>query len=273
MIKLVAIDLDDTLLDSKLSISPPTVDAIRQAIKAGVMVTLATGRMYQSALPYALELGLDVPLVTYHGALVKTSKTRETLYHKTVSVQLAKQVIQAAEARGFTGINLYMNDEVYVGNNNTTIMEYSQMARVDYTRVEDLPGVLTTGADKIMVIDAEAKLDALAPVLRDMVGERLHITKSKPHFLEITHPEATKGHALEFLAGRLGISRAEIMAVGDSYNDLEMLEFAGLGVAMGNARPAVKERADFVTLANDAHGVAEAIRKFVLAEHVPDSGE
>ena len=264
MIKLVAVDLDDTLLNSQLQISPTTAQAIRSAIERGVVVTLATGRMYQSALPYALQLGLDVPLITYHGALVKTSLSQEVLYHKTISVELACKIIDLAEEKGFRGINLYLNDELYVTADNPAVEAYTRLARVPFNTVADLRDTLTAGADKIMIIDEEAKLDWLAPLLRETVSNQLHITKSKPHFLEITHPAATKGQALDFLAGKIGIDRSQVMAIGDSYNDLDMLEYAGLGVAMGNARTEIQDKADFVTAKNDADGVAEAIQKFVL---------
>ncbi len=267
VIKLVALDLDDTLLDSELKISPPTASTICRAIEQGVVVTLATGRMYRSAQPFALELGLDVPLITYHGALVKTSLTKEVLYHKPVPMELARKVISSVQEQGFD-VNLYQNDELYVRKGNPRIQDYSDLAQVSYTEVGDLLSCMYTDTEKLLVIDEEEKLDRLAITLKELIGDKLHITKSKPFFLEITHPEATKGQALDTLANNLGITRREVMAVGNSYNDLDMLEYAGVGVVMGNARPEIKERADFVTLTNDEHGVAEAIKRFVLAEVV-----
>ncbi len=263
MIKLVALDLDDTLLDSEFKISPETARAVRTAIERGVTVTFATGRMYSSALPYALELGLDVPLITYQGALVKTSQSKEVLYHRPVPLELARELITHLFAKGFD-VNLYMKDQLYAQAGNSWVEEYRKIARVPCQTVPDLLASLTTAPDKVLVIDEELKLDRLATEVREAVGNRLHITKSKPFFLEFTHPEATKGQALATLVEKLGITRQEVMAVGDSYNDLDMLEYAGTGVAMANARPEIKAKADFVTLGNDEHGVAEAINRFVL---------
>ncbi len=262
-IKLVALDLDDTLLTSKLEISPNTAEAIRRAKAQGVTVTLATGRMYRSALPFALDLGLDVPLITYHGALVKTSVSKEVLYHRAIPLDLARLITQIASNLGFH-LNIYMNDELYATNRNPHIKGYTDLARVPYIEVPDLLSVLSIKPDKLLIINDEHKLDDLALNLRDLVGNKLHITKSKPYFLEITHPQATKGQAIQALVEQLGIKPAQVMAVGDSYNDLDMLEYAGVGVAMGNARPEIQEKADYVTRGNDEDGVAEAFYKFVI---------
>lgn len=263
MIKLVAIDLDDTLLNGKLAISPRTADAIRQAMDKGVIVTLATGRMYQSALTYALELGLDVPLITYHGALVKTSLSKEVLYHRPVPLHLARKVVDYTVGKGLD-INIYMSDELYVQAGNKHVDEYIKISNVDFYTVPDLRAALQTEPHKILVMDAEETINRLGEELRAITGGQLHITKSKPFFLEITHPEANKGKALETMAKNLGIEQEEVMAIGDSYNDLEMIKYAGIGVAMGNARAEIQKAADFVTCSNDEHGVAEAICRFVL---------
>lgn len=263
MIKLVALDLDDTLLNTELAISPSTAEAIHRAVERGVTVTLATGRMYSSALPYALELGLNVPLITYHGALVKTSITKEVIYHRTIPLGLAQQIAKVIRNLGFH-LNVYMNDKLYAESGNPHIAGYSNLARVPHTEVKDIFAAIKHEPDKFLVIDEERKLDGLAQTLRELVGNTLHITKSKPYFLEITHPQATKGQAMDALVRYLGVQRSQVMAVGDSYNDLDMLEYAGVGVAMGNARQEIQQRADFVTSSNDEDGVAEAIYKFVL---------
>lgn len=116
----------------------------------------------------------------------------------------------------------------------------------------------------MLIIDDPAFLDELSPILRELLGDSVHITKSKPHFLEIMHHEGTKGLALEFLAAHFGCELSETIAVGDSWNDHEMLEAAGLGVAMANSIPALKEIADFITLSNNEDGVKFAIDKFIL---------
>lgn len=263
MIRLVALDLDDTLLNSQLAISPETAASIKRAMEQGVTVTLATGRMYRSALPFALELGLDVPLVTYHGALVKTSRSKEVICDWPVPLGPARDVVRLAKEFGFD-INLYVDDELYAGTGHRYINAYVNLAKVPYRQVPDLLDVLHKEPHKILLIGEEEKLDEFDAVLRKQFPGQLHIAKSKPYFLEITSAAGTKGHALDELTRNMGISQQEVMAVGDSYNDLEMLEFAGTGVAMGNARPEIQAKADFVTLSNEENGVAAAINKFVL---------
>jgi hypothetical protein len=137
---------------------------------------------------------------------------------------------------------------------------------VEAVLVDDLiAGLEKNEAMKIMAISHDEKqLLDMEGKLKASYGDRLHITRSKPYFLEVMHCEANKAKALEVIARHYGIERQEVMAIGDSYNDLEMIEWAGLGVAMGNAFKSIKDAADFVTASNDEEGVAEALRKFVL---------
>ncbi|RYD07145.1 hypothetical protein N752_00755 [Desulforamulus aquiferis] len=128
----------------------------------------------------------------------------------------------------------------------------------------DLLKFLNQDPTKVLVVGDEALLDNLWREMAQHFGESLHITKSKPHFLELSHPQATKGHALDMLAKGWGLNREQVIAIGDSYNDLEMIEYAGLGVIMGNARQDVKDKADYVTNSNEEDGVAEVIKKFIL---------
>jgi Cof subfamily protein (haloacid dehalogenase superfamily) len=143
---------------------------------------------------------------------------------------------------------------------------YSRLAGVEIKLIDDLIGGLESyEAMKIMAIsNNEETLLTIEQTLKTKYEDMLHITRSKPHFLEIMHPEADKAKALEIIAKHYGIERHEVMAIGDSYNDIEMLEWAGLGIAMGNAFETVKDAADFVTASNEEEGVAEALRRFVL---------
>ncbi|MGI6713201.1 MAG: Cof-type HAD-IIB family hydrolase [Bacillota bacterium] len=261
--RLLAIDLDDTLLDNKCCVSPRTKEAIKKALDKGLYVTLATGRMYRSALPYALELGMDVPLITYQGALVKTSVTKEILYHRPVPLELAKEVIREGEKRGFPS-NIYLDDRLYVDRMTPEAEGYLKLAKVPAKEVGDLSSFLTEEPTKVLLMGEESKLNELWPQMAQKFGKQLYITKSKPNFLEFTHPDATKGQGLVAVSRFLGVKKEEIMVFGDSYNDLELFKYAGFSVAMGNAREEVKKQADYITQNNDDDGVAEAIEKLVL---------
>jgi len=264
-IKLVALDLDDTLLDPGLKISAACAQAIREARAQGARITISTGRMFRSALPYAQQLRIDVPLITYQGAWVKNSLSGEILYNKPVPDMLAREIIQYFKAAG-VHCHSYYDDQLVMESLSEEGRFYSQLAGVDIVLSNDLLGDLKHyDAMKIMAIIFDERLVLeMEQELRSKYGEKLHITRSKPYFLEVMHPLANKAKALEVVAGHYGIQRHEVMAVGDSYNDLEMIEWAGLGVAMGNACEAVKDAADFVSFSNEEEGVCEALRRFVL---------
>jgi Cof subfamily protein (haloacid dehalogenase superfamily) len=265
-IKLVALDLDDTLLDPGLKISDACVESIKEARQRGVRITISTGRMYRSALPYAQQLEIDVPLVTYQGAWVKNSLSGEVLYHKPVPKEKAREVMHLLKSSG-VHYHSYYNDQLVMESLSPEGRFYSQLAGVEVNLVDDLIARLDTEeAMKIMAISKNEKLlMELQKHLKLTYGKKLHITLSKPYFLEIMHPEADKAKALKVVAGHYGIKRQDVMAIGDSFNDIEMIEWAGVGVAMGNAVQAIKDAADFATSSNEEEGVAQALQRFVLS--------
>lgn len=264
-IRLVAMDLDDTLLRDDWTLSPRVVDAIQKARKKGVKVTLATGRMAISTRPYVQQLGLDVPVITYHGALVQQVLSGEILFRRVIPSALASEIVQDVLERGFHA-QIYLRDRVIVQELNKWSQEYARIASVAIEQ-EDLVTLLAQepeGVEKILLMADEQDLDRLAPELNERFGDRVHLAKSKAFFLEMTDIAVNKGVALAALADRFGIAQEEIMAIGDSFNDLEMIKYAGLGVAMGNARPEIQALADVVTATNEEDGVAEAIERYVL---------
>lgn len=264
-IKLIALDLDDTLLDSGLRVAPECIAAIQAARARGVRVTISTGRMYQSALPYARQLEIDVPLITYQGAWVKNSLTEEILFYKPLEYEMSKQIMEFFREFG-VHYHSYYNDELCMEQFTEEGNYYSRLAGVKPLIVGDLIAELDRNeAMKIMAItDNQKVLLEMESELKSRLGQSLYITRSKPYFLEVMSRHASKANALQVIASHYGIDRKEIMAVGDSFNDIDMIEWAGLGVAMGNAFGPVKEAADFVTTSNDEAGVAEAIRRFIL---------
>jgi len=267
-IKLVAIDLDDTLLRSDLTISEHTVAVLRQVRGMGVAVTISTGRMFSSARPFAERLEFDVPLITYGGALVKNAASGEVLYNRPLEPEVARRVIRFARERKVQ-VNFYLlngeDDELYAELTTSWGENYGRFSRVPFHRVPDLEALLEGGNPlKLMLIDDEPVADRCLLELRELLGEQVHLAKSKPRFLEVDHPEATKGRALQELAAWLQVERSQVLAIGDSYNDIEMLEFAGLGIAVANAPPEVRRRAGHVTASNDEDGVAQALEQFVL---------
>jgi Cof subfamily protein (haloacid dehalogenase superfamily) len=273
-IKLVAIDLDDTLLRSDMTISEHTVAVLRKVRAQGVVVTLSTGRMFSSAKPFAERLEFDAPLIAYGGALVKNAGSGEVLYNRPLEPEVARRVIRFARERKVQ-VNFYLlngdDDELYAELITPLGESYGQFSRVPFHLVPDLEALLEGGNPlKLLLIDDEPAADRCLLELRELLGEQAHLAKSKPRFVEVDHPEATKGRALQELAAWLQVERSQILAIGDNYNDIEMLEFAGLGIAVANAPPEVRRRAGHVTASNDEDGVAQALERFVLGATIPN---
>ncbi len=262
-IRLVAVDLDGTLLNSDFELTPGAKEAISRARRIGVEITLCTGRMFASARRYADKLGLDLPLITYQGAFVKTSKSGKILYQRCVPLEYAREVISEGQSRKMTA-NVYLNDNLYVEKITPQARDYARMARVNARAVGDLLKFVKEPPIKVLLIGDETELQKLEKRLKRKYRGELYITRSMPYYLEFLHPEATKGLGLQEVAREIGVAKDEIMAIGDSWNDIEMFRYAGFAVAMGNACEEVKTLADYITAPNYEGGVAEALQKLVL---------
>lgn len=263
MYKLIAIDIDDTLINDQKEVTPATQQALEAAVAKGVVVTLATGRAYASAHKIARQTGLNVPIITYQGALVKNLLDEKVLYERYVPLVAARRLYEFCLERNLH-LQTYIDDKLYTREDNQKIKDYTALNNTEYFVETVFSKVIEQPTPKLLIIDEPEVLDELIPELRELLGCEVHITKSKPHFLEIMHHEGTKGHALAFLANHFGCDLSETIAIGDSWNDHEMLECAGLGIAMGNAIPDLKKLADYITTSNNEDGVKHAIDKFVL---------
>ncbi|MGI6038072.1 MAG: Cof-type HAD-IIB family hydrolase [Limnochordia bacterium] len=258
MIRLVAIDMDDTLLTDELTIDPRCAAAIAKAREKGVLVTIATGRMYRSALPYAQQLQIDVPLVCYNGAMIR-QVSGKLLHHDPVPEDTVAQLIPFCAERNLT-LQLYVEEELVVEEINPHVEYYISVANVPAKAVGTLKPAPST---KALIVGNEVDLDTWEPKIQELFGHQLEATRSKPRYIEMTKKGVSKAVALRFLAEHYGIDRREIMAIGDSFNDLEMIKYAGIGVAMANAPQEVKEVADYVTRSNGEAGVAYALDCFL----------
>lgn len=263
MYKLVAIDLDGTLLTDQLEITPNTIAAIQQAIENGVVVTLATGRMFPSAKKFAQQLNLNVPLITYQGAIIKDVEETKVWFERPVPPEISERLIEFAQEHQ-VHVQVYQDDIVYVAEDNEAIQAYARESNVPYTVVDELSSLAKRGFSKVLFIGEPMFLDRLQVELHREFGSDAHIAKSKPHYLEVTNPEANKGNALLYLAEQLGIQQSEIIGIGDNHNDFELITTAGLGVVMGNGVEALKSVADYITKTNNDEGVLHALEKFVL---------
>lgn len=263
MIRCLAMDLDDTLLRDDLSISAENQRAIQQALDRGVKIVLASGRMVASMHSYAQKLGLDMPLIAYNGAMIQEAMTGETLYHRPVPREVAIQVIPIFQELNFH-LNVYFNERLYVKEWDHWSEQYQASAGVTPHPAGDLLNIVTGAPTKMLGIGTIEAIEKMRADLERRFGPQLDFTRSKPNYLEILAPGVSKSDALQFLARKWGFDRNEFMAIGDAPNDLAMISWAGVGVAMANAVPDVRKQADAVVSDNNHHGVAEAIQKFVL---------
>ncbi|KAA0965479.1 HAD family phosphatase [Sporosarcina sp. ANT_H38] len=263
MYKMIAIDLDGTLLTDDFMISPDTVKAIQKAVEIGVIVTIATGRMFPSAKQFAQQLGINVPLITYQGAIIKDTEEKEVMYERIIPPDIAQKLVDIACEKKIH-LQVYQDDILYGASENDKLISYAEAVKVPYTIEPNLAKLAKHGFTKALFIEKPEYLDKLQGELRTLFGERAHIAKSKVDYLEVTHPEANKGSALLHLAEKLGIDRSEIIGIGDNHNDLELIKTAGLGIAMGNAVKELKDSADYISLTNNEEGVLHVIEKFVL---------
>ncbi len=267
MYKLVAIDMDGTLLTDDLEIPKDTIEVIQKAVANGTTVTIATGRMYASAKQFAKQLNINVPLITYQGALIQESEGDEVVYEKLIPADVSRKLIEIAEERDIH-FQVYQDDLLFGAVENDHLVTYADKVKVPYKVEPDLRKLADKGFTKAIYIGDPDYLEEMQTDLRQMFGTTAHITKSTPYFLEVTHPEANKGAALRHLAKVLDVDMSETIGIGDNYNDLELVEAAGLGVAMENAVDALKNKADFITLSNNEQGVKHVIEKFVLNEEL-----
>lgn len=266
--RLIATDLDDTLLNEDSQVSERNCKAIKRAVEVGVRFVIATGRMFKTSVTYLEEIGLngDCPLINYHGALVKTALSKRIMFHRPLDNDLAVAVVQEAEKQQ-CHVSLFVDDDLYINKENEYSRFYQTLAKIDPLPVGRLSSFLKNNSvcpTKISIIRWDGDIDSIEHKLRKSFGKKLSILQSRPYFLEITEQKATKGQTLRWLAEQEGIRPEEIIAFGDGHNDLDMLDYAGLGVAVANARSELLAIADLVTSSNSADGVAEVIEKYVL---------
>lgn len=262
--RLLAMDLDGTLIGNDLLISDRVKRAVAAAQAAGVQAALATGRMFRATLPFARELSITTPAICYQGAMVHEIDGDGILFHQPVPLDAAHDAIAEAEARGFVALG-YVDDWCYAGKDSPEAQFYARHSRVQPRFVGELLDWLQTPPTKIVIVSTAEQTDANVAYFRERFGARLNITKSYPLFTEIIHPDVSKGHALARLAERLGIAREEVVAIGDNLNDLDMIQYAGFGIAMGNGADAVKQAARWICPTEADDGVAVAIEEKVLA--------
>ena len=268
MIKLFVSDIDGTILESGKKISEKNIAAVQKMVDAGITVTIATGRMYRAALPIAKELGVNVPIITYNGALIK-SVAGEILHSEYLPKDLIVKIVNFFETKNWH-LQSYSDDNlIYPAKNNyTELYETAQKvqgAAVGWQGLREH----TEKVCKLLGINANlAETLERTKILKAKFGDKISVTKSHPQFTEIMLLGVSKAAAVKILAEKLGVAKSEVMAIGDSENDLPMLQAAGQSVAMGNADDKIKAACTFVTGNCADDGFADAVENFVFGGKV-----
>ena len=268
MIKLFVSDIDGTIFDSTKSknISARNIAAVQKMAAAGITVTIATGRMYSAALPIAKELGVNVPIITYDGALIK-SVEGETLYSNFLTADIILAVTNFFQQKNWYLQN-YSEDNLYCAFANDLTALYEKSIKVKCNVVGwDAMKNLTEEVCKLLAIthSAPETLEIISALRKEFAG-KIEVTQSHPQFAEIISYGVSKASAVKILAEKLGVKKSEVMAIGDSENDLPMLQAAGQSVAMGNANEKIKAACTFVTGNCVDDGFADAVENFVFGK-------
>ena len=259
-IKLIATDIDGTILKYNFEFNQEVKDCISKLNNDGVKVVLVTGRMHSATDYVAEELGLETPIVSYQGGLIKHAD--EILYEKNLDPQKAREIINWAK-KNDVHLNLYMNDELFVEKDDAVIRRYTGERNAGFI-VKSFDDVKLHRINKMLAIDFEDenKVTEWKEYL-ESTFDNISVVKSTPYFCEICHPEATKGHAVNFLKEYFGLKTEEVMTIGDQNNDIELLLAGGIKVAIGNATEELKAVADYVTDTVKNNGFVGAVEKFV----------
>ncbi|MEM5636697.1 Cof-type HAD-IIB family hydrolase [Bacillus toyonensis] len=268
--KMIVLDLDDTLLRDDHTISPRTKEALMTAQERGVKVVLASERPTFAMRAIANELHLEAYgsfILSFNGAKIINCNTDEELFSSTLSPEIVHSLYDISKDEN-VWIHTYIGDDIITEENNSYTEIEGHITGMPIVEVNNLKEAVQQPVVKVLMVENPEHLQNVESKLQKQLEGQLSVMRSKPFFLEFTEYGVTKGTSLNQLIQKLGIKREEVIAMGDSYNDQAMIEFAGLGVAMGNAPDDIKEIANYVTDTNMNDGVAKVVEKFVLKTEV-----
>ncbi len=269
-IKLLVVDIDGTIAGKSNNIREAVKQAIFAAQSRGVQVAVATGRMYRSALRFHRDIGSNLPLISYQGAWIQDPASQKMLRHQPLSKQTALELLEHFEEphlRSLLSVNFYINDQLYVPEITAATRLYAERSGIQPIAITDLRRNIPGEPTKVLALcENPGVLDGLLSSMRERyTPAELYLTRSVATFFEATHPLVNKGAAVQYIAeDLLGLQPQNVMAIGDNFNDVEMISYAGVGVAMGNAPSEVKAGANWVAPDVEEDGVAAAIAQFIL---------
>lgn len=257
-----ACDLDRTLVARDGVLSDATIAAIGRSRAAGIPVVVATGRMYRSVRPYLERAGIDDLVICYQGAAVVDPRDGTFVVHRPISLELAREAVAALLELGYPP-NVYVDDELVVAEHTPYSEAYAGFQHLPVSEVGDLLLWLERPPTKLVAVGDPEQLPALRTALEERFDGRLFLTTSLPWLLELGHPGVSKGTGLAYVAGRLGVGTALVVAFGDGENDVELLLEAGFGIAVEGAHERLLAVADWTCPAPEENGVARVIAAYL----------
>ncbi len=263
-IALVALDLDGTLLRSDGSISDATVQAVKQTIRRGVRVVLASARPPRAVRQIYETLGLEGPQINYNGALIHDATQRQHTHHQPITAGLGAELVGLARrVDPDVAVSIELLDKWYTDFVDHSLpIETSKSFEPDY--LGPLDDVLQQAITKLMFLAPSDRLTAVHQAVAQNFAGRITIAISDPHLIQVLDHGVDKSNALQMIASAQGIAPQQVMAIGDAPNDVGMLRWAGVGVAVANAWPQTRDAADVIVASNDDDGVAQALQQYIL---------
>jgi len=265
--KLIASDMDGTLVNDESVLTERTKTAILNAVEKGVVFVTATGRPFSNVQEVNNMLDKDMPFIVFNGAEAYMGKSGKLLFEHFLDFELAKEAFDIGQKIGTSQI-VWTGPVLWANRRDTATSAYEAVCNglemkitTDLTFIKDE----VDGISKVLWIDDPARIKELLVEMNAQFGNKLRCVSSMSHFLEFVSIKAGKGTALAEIGRIFGIDKTEMIAVGDANNDLCMIEYAGLGVAVANAADDIKAKSDYVTKSNNEDGVAEVIEKFILS--------
>lgn len=274
--KLIAMDMDGTLLNSQKQVTEYTKDVLRKAADKGVKLVVCTGRIFTSAKSYARIIGTKAPIIASNGAYIREKDREEVIYEKYINKEKLLNIIRISREWGFYP-HIYTIDTIYSEKLIHSSLNYSKWnetvpedEKINIKIVDSLEEIVNKNGEsflKVVVMAQDDEIERLQQ-LKNYIKEHIDVAvfSSYMNNFEVMDKEVSKGRALEILAGFYNLSKDEIICFGDNENDKTMFEFAGFPVAMGNAEDELKKIAAYITDSNDDDGVAKAIEKIVLRD-------
>lgn len=277
MIRAIALDIDGTILNSKKQITDVTKKVVKEALVRGIKIIIASGRPYSGVEEYARELGLFEMggyVLCFNGSRIVDCKTEEIVYDVYLRDEDKWKICDILKQYDKGILMTYKDRILLTENDEEEGVRYGAMLnRLTLCKVDDMSNHIDYRINKFILAGEPDYIQSIALDVKEKIGELATVCRSESTLLEIMPRGVDKGNALAGFLQNIGIRREELLAVGDGYNDDTMLGYAGIGVAMGNAFPEIKDLADYVTYSNDEDGVAFAIRKFAFGENVDEEKE